>query len=119
MVTNRDPATDPANVTVPSATPRTRVPKSAPMSMPRCPDENGVGGGSNPRNTGPHRGHNHEPAGGEVAARAVPMQISPATATARAPTRVRLLMTGATRPSGTRRPGHERYSYRDGRSVTG
>src|SRR5438309_8652912 len=70
MVTNSDPLTGPANDTTPSAGATTGVPNGTPMSIPRCPAENGVGGGSNPRSTGPSTGQSHDPTGGEVTARA-------------------------------------------------
>src|SRR6184192_3557425 len=98
-----EPPTEPANVTVPFAGARTGVPNGAAMSIPRWPDENGVGGGSNPRMTGPTIGHRHHPAGGEVAAFAVLECISHTATTASNVATIRVLLGATSAFPGTRR----------------
>jgi hypothetical protein len=56
MVRKSDPATGPANVTLPGAGAWTAVPKGVAMSIPRCPAPYGDAGGSNGRITGPITG---------------------------------------------------------------
>src|SRR5438105_14559294 len=81
---------------MPSAGARTGVPNAAAMSIPRCPAEKGVAGGTNPRTTWPSIGHVHEPTGGDVEASAgAAISVQPTAATT-APANARVLIGART-----------------------
>src|SRR4051794_39480994 len=72
---NRDPATGPANDTIPSAGARITVPKAAAMSMPRWPAPYGFAGSAYGRMTAPCTGHRYVPNPGPGVA--APTRVAP------------------------------------------
>jgi hypothetical protein len=93
IVTNIDPATQPANLTTPGFGARIAVPNGTAMSIPRWPAPYGDEGCSNGWMTGPRTGHPYVPTSTDAMAGFVPARTSTAKTETAAPVHLRNVPT--------------------------